>query len=230
MIAARAKRVYPFCPLPVEDLVQEGNIGLCKALEKFDFNRGNNFLTYAAWWVKQSIYHAASTRSEIVDLPAHCHIEMKRLSRALQSFHQQHGRNPTDTELAKELGISIKSLNTIQQAIAMRYGDSLQRQLTTKDSEGSELQSFIPNPDSPNPEDETISAQRTEMIGQAIDKLFDIDRRMPRMIRLIMAGYNLDQIGKKFGICRERVRQLKERALIHLKNYLESRGISYQQL
>ncbi len=201
--------------LSLEDLINEGNLGLIKAAEKFDETRGFKFISYAVWWIRQSILQALAEQSRIVRLPLNQVGTINKINRAIAEFEQQKRRKPTPEELAEITEIPIDKIKQSRSVSGRQK--SLDAPLT--DGEDSQLKDVIVNPDSPRA-DETLLRESLQIeIERALSTL---TKREADVIRYFF-GVNapdmtLDEIANQFGLTRERVRQIKEKALKRLRH------------
>jgi len=221
-LVVKIARDYANYGLPLADLVSEGNIGLMKAVEKYDPAKGGKLSTYAAWWIKQSVKRALSNQSKTVRLPIHMVDKIARLQRISNSLVEELGRKPTDDELAKILGIPRKKLAMIQQA-AQRV-TSLDAPLGD-DGSGSYAETISDS----SAVDPLEALASKEMHGELLHGLRRLlDKRESKIIdaRFGLDGkkpMTLEEIGRDFGLTRERIRQLQNKALEKMRTALEKK-------
>ena len=212
---------YASYGLPVTDLISEGNIGLMKAVERFDPCKGGKLSTYAAWWIKQSIKRALANQSKTIRLPVHMVDKIAKMRRIAVILAEALGREPTDEELAEEVGLPRRKLAMLRQA--SQSPTSLDSPIN--DGEATEYGEVIGDERAANPHD-TLADKN--MFGE-LDGLLDIlDERERRIIdvRFGLTGctpLTLEEVGRQFGVTRERIRQLQNSALVKMRNALRKK-------
>ncbi len=207
--------------LPMPDLISEGNIGLIKAVERFDPAKGGKLSTYAAWWIKQSIKRALANQSKTIRLPVHLVDKIAKVRRLAVSMSEELGREPTDEELADEVGISAPKLAQLR-TVSLRPA-SLDAPVS--DDDGKELGETVGDLEAPNPQEQLSESNMLEELGEVLEVL---DQRERRIIssRFGLEGEapkTLEEVGKRFGVTRERIRQLQNGALDKLRRALARR-------
>jgi len=209
--------------LPLTDLINEGNLGLIKAAERFDETRGFKFISYAVWWIRQSILQALAEHSRIVRLPLNRVGTISKINKAAERLEQEFERSPRADELARQLEMKPNEVNDAQR-ISRRH-HSLDTPFSDEDKNC--LLDVIPDGSTAEPDQELQMDSLQEEVAAALDTLKDREREVIRMYFGISHSYalTLNEIGEEFGLTRERVRQIKEKAIRRLRHRSRSRKL-----
>jgi len=196
------------------DLIDEGNIGLIRAARRFDETRGMRFISYAVWWIRQSILQAAIAESQIVHVPNRRAATLRRIGRRANSLFQELGREPKQNEIAEELHISEQEVASAMSLSRVHL--SLDASLPGEDAS---LLDYVPDDGTPAPDEEALEESRVAAVAQALSRLRPRDASILRMHFGFDGGdpMTLEEIGSRLGITRERVRQIRDRALRTLR-------------
>ena len=223
LVVSIAKKYAGVSPaLSASDLIQEGNVGLMQAVDKFEYRKGFKFSTYAVWWIRQSITRAIANYGGVIRLPVHIIESNKELRRASARAARRLSRAPTVDEIAKQMEVRPEK---VQQLLQMpRHPVSLETPIGTEDSY---LADFIKDEKAASPENEAAKSELLDRIDDVLGSLSDREAQVIRLRFGIEDGYahTLDQIGRTFGVSRERIRQIEERALNKLRHPVRVRKL-----
>ena len=201
--------------LSLPDLINEGNVGLIKAAEKFDETRGFKFISYAVWWIRQSILQAIAEQSRIVRLPLNQVGSVNKINRVLNKFEQEHERRPSIDEIADNVDIPQDKIEEAMK-VSSRH---VSVDAPFADGEDNSLLDVLPNNDSPMADKKLVLESLREEINRALQTLNERERNIiEAFFGINQPEMTLEEIGDKYGLTRERVRQIKEKAIRRLRN------------
>ncbi len=215
LVVSIAKR-YMGQGLPFPDLIQEGNVGLMRAVDKYDYKRGNRFSTYATWWIRQAITRALAQKTRTIRIPLHMTERIRQMYRTAQRLEQTLGRRPTPEEIAHDMELPVDAVRGMMDA--SQHAIALERPVG--DDGDSEFGDFIEDEDSPSPVDAATQHLLQETIEEVLSELTPRQSHILRL-RFGLGGgepHTLEEIANKFGLSRERIRQLEKEALRRLRH------------
>jgi len=223
LVVSIAKR-YVGRGVPFLDLIQEGNLGLMKAVEKYEYQRGFRFSTYATWWIRQTITRAIADQGRTIRVPVHMVDRIRQLYKTSHEMEQKLGRVPTTEELADQVGIQPNKVDWMMRVSWLPL--SLESPIN-EDEEDAELGMFVEDDITPTPIQSAYSKLLSEKIQEVLDTLPPREARILRLRFGLENGrsYTLEEVGQKFGLTRERIRQIESKALRRLRHPRRSRQL-----
>lgn len=204
--------------MPLEDLVQEGNIGLMEAVKRFDPDKGYKFATYATWWIRQNIQRAIIEKSPTIRIPSSQLEIMKKVSDAEIFLARQKSAIPSDDDIAKSTGLTLKQVKTTRRLLRQGHYNFVLDKSMTQEEENEDMLNFLVDPD-PTPDQEIIQDLIKEYISQKLDRLTEVEKKI-LILRFGLAdgrSRTLKEIANKLGKTRERIRQIEKKALSKIK-------------